>query len=343
MREVGTPDLSVIIITWNVRELTLGCLESIRREAGSLSVEVLIVDNASSDGTVAAVREHFPEVVLIANAENVGFPRANNQALREARGRHILFLNPDTVVGPGTLERCVAELDADHAVGLVGCRLMYPNGEVQLEGGRRTYRLRHLLGEVLYLHMFFPRHRVFAHQLMGDWDHRDTRDVEAICGAFMMTRREVALELGGLPEDIFMYHEDLSFCLRILKAGYRIRYLGEVETIHYANQSSRKSRSRLELLEGECKLRLIEEAQGRSAAVVGRVVFGVRSLLRLMIAGVGSVVPGVGRARERYPRVFDGGLHLLHLAWSISPRIVRGRIPVAPAGNSVPVERGERV
>lgn len=333
------PILSVVVVTWNVRELTLACLESVERESTALGgagagVEVVLVDNASRDGTVEAVREAFPWVRVMANSENVGFPRANNQALEVARGRYILFLNPDTVVGPGTLEGCVAALEGDTGVGMVGCRLVYPDGQVQYEGGRRAYRLRHLLGEVFYLHMFFPRHRIFADHLMGDWDHLGRREVEAISGAFMMVRRDLAVELGGLPEDLFMYHEDLSFCLRVRGAGHRIVYLGDLETTHFSNQSGRQSRSRLELLEGACKVQLIRESEGEVAAAVARVVFGIRSVVRLGVAGVGAVaglvVPGFRRWKERYPRVFDGGLHLLHLLWSISPRLVRGSIPSAP-------------
>src|SRR5690606_31348674 len=167
--------------------------------------------NASSDGTAQAVREHFPHVRVISNSVNVGFPRANNQALACARGRYVLYLNPDTEVRPGTLGACVAELDANPDIGVVGCRLESPDGTIQYEGARNTYRFRHLAFELLWLHMFFPRSRIFGDHRLGSWDHRGTRDVEAVSGAFMMVRRELAVRLGGLPDDVFMYHEDLSF------------------------------------------------------------------------------------------------------------------------------------
>lgn len=206
---------------------------------------------------------------------------------------------------------------------MVGCRLELANGDVQLECARRPYLLRHLMAETLYLHMLFPRHPVFGHHLMGDWDHTGSRDVEAICGAFMLVRREVATGVGGLPEDLFMYHEDLAFCLRLRRAGWRIRYLGDHQTTHYWQQSTRSSRAPLELLEGEYKLLLIQESQGRNAAKVGRAVFVVRSVIRLAIAGAGSLLPQRWDIRHRYPRVFDARRHALHLAWGIAPRTIR--------------------
>lgn len=328
MREAASaPKLSVIVVTWNVRELTLACLAAVHRTAADLPIEVIVVDNGSSDGTAQAVRERFPEARVIANAENAGFPRANNQALAVARGEHVLFLNPDTEVGEGAIGACVAELDRDATVGATGCKLLYSDGRVQLECARRPYLLRHLLAETFYLHMLFPTSAVFAHHVMGDWDHEGSRDVEALCGAFLMVRRELALALGGLPEDLFMYHEDLSFCLRVRRAGWRIRYLGEWSTVHHWRQSSRKSSAALALLEGACKLRLIREAQGPLHAAVGRGVFAVRSLLRLVVAGAGALLPATSRVRTRYPRVFDARRHALQLAWALAPWTVRHLMP----------------
>jgi GT2 family glycosyltransferase len=321
------PKLSVIVVTWNVRELTLACLAAVYRTTAGLPIEVIVVDNGSEDGTTAAVRARFPEARVIANAVNAGFPRANNQGLAAARGEHVLFLNPDTEVGEGAIGACVAELDRDATVGATGCKLLYSDGRIQLECARRPYLLRHLLAETLYLHMLFPTSAVFAHHVMGDWDHEGSRDVEALCGAFLMVRRELAHALGGLPEDLFMYHEDLSFCLRVRRAGWRIRYLGEWSTVHHWRQSSRKSTAALALLEGACKLQLIREAQGSLHAAVGRGVFAVRSLLRLVVAGAGTVLPATSRVRERYPRVFDARRHALQLAWALAPWTVRRLMP----------------
>src|SRR5688572_15367533 len=173
-----SPVLSIIIVSWNVRALLLKCLDAVYGDPSAPPLEVLVVDNASSDGTVTAVLAHYPQTVVIANAQNVGFPRANNQALPFTNGRYVLYLNPDTEVRPGTLVACTAELDRDHTIGAVGSRLEFANGDVQFDGARRAYRLRHLLLEVFYLHTLFPRHPFFGHQVIGEWDHCDNRDVE---------------------------------------------------------------------------------------------------------------------------------------------------------------------
>ncbi len=324
------PDLSVVIVTWNVKEPVLECLEALTHCAGVLTLEAILVDNASSDGTVETVAEAFPWVRIIQNSQNVGFPRANNQALLEARGRYVLFLNPDTVVGEGTLEACVSELDSDPEIGMVGCRLIYPDGNVQKECARRHYRLRHLIWEAFYLQVGFPDHPIFADQLMGSWDHEGRRDVEALTGAFMMVRRPLALRVGGLPDELFMYHEDLAFCLRISRAGFRIRYLGDVETVHAQGVSSATSPLELSLLEGPVRVALIREKWGRVSGWIARGLFALRSLTRLAIAVVGVLTPGLREAKERYPRVFQARRHLLNLKWVIVPWLVRSRIPATP-------------
>ena len=347
MSDEPGPDVSVVIVPWNVRELTLACLASVESRAreDGLDVEIIVVDNASSDGTAEAVRAAFPRVVVVANRENVGFPIANNQGLVRARGRHVLFLNPDTTVGAGTLRACVTELDASDGVGMVGCRLDFPDGTPQAEAARREYRLRHLVTESLYLHMLFPRSELFAHELMPSLDRYGRHDVEAISGAFMMVRRDVALAIGGMPDEVFMYHDDLGFCLRVRARGWRIRYLGDVQTTHFVNQSSRKSRAQLALLEGESKIRLIREREGAVAAAAARAVFGMRAAARLTIAGAGAVLPGTRAVRERYPRVFDARRHWLQLKWSISPALVDAQMPkppaVKPVDAAVPVRPDE--
>ncbi len=322
-----TPVLSVIVVGWNVRELTLECLRHVYAAAPELSLEVVLVDNASADATPDAVAAEFPQAHLIRNRENVGFPRANNQALSCARGRYVLFLNPDALVQPGTLRACVDELEREERVGVVGCRLIYPDGRTQYECARRRYRLRHLAAELLYLHMFFPRGRLFGDELMAEWDHRGRRDVEQISGAFLMARREVVDAVGGLPAEIFMYHEDQAFCLRAGRLGWRIRYLGDVITVHHSGQSAGRTDAPLYLLEGESKLALIREGQGRVAAGAARVLFVLRSLIRLVVAALGAVLPAMRPLRERYPKVFHLRRHVFQLAWAVWPRAVRRRIP----------------
>jgi GT2 family glycosyltransferase len=324
----GAPKLTVIIVTWNVRDYTLACLDAVRRETAHVATEIIVVDNASTDGTAAAVQGAFPEVLVLTNAENVGFPAANNQALARAAGDYVLFLNPDTEVGRGAIAVCLDELERDPGVGVSGCKLVLEDGSVQLECARNPYLLQHLLTETLYLHMLFPGSRWFGHHRMSYWDHEGVRDVEAICGAFMLARTAAARSVGGLPDDVFMYHEDLAFCLRLRRAGWRIRYRGDVSTLHRWRASSRGRGSDLLLLEGIHKLQLIREAQGRHAAAFGRAIFAFRCALRLLIAGVATALPAA-TLRHRFPRVFDARAHALQLAWTLAPGRMAHRVPLS--------------
>ncbi len=320
------PDLSVILVTWNVRDLALTCIQRVLERKGELEVELILVDNASSDGTLQAVAERYPHVRIVQNDQNLGFPRANNLALLEARGRHVLFLNPDTEVGEGTLEACVRELDRDPALGAVGCRVLLPDGRVQVEGGRRHYRLLDLIWEAFYLHVVFPHSRVFAHQVMGDWDHEGDRDVEALMGAFIMARREVLLDVGGLPDEVFMYHEDLALCLRLAKRGWKIRYLGGVTTLHHHGASTTRSSSPLELLEGEVRVRLIQERSGLIAGVAARLLFGFRAAVRLIIALAAWPLVGLTGLGDRFPQVTNVPKQAGLLMWTVWPGFVRRRL-----------------
>lgn len=334
----GVPILSILIVTWNVRDMALACLASLYADTEAPSFEIILIDNASEDGTVGAVVERFPGVRVLANRDNAGFARANNQALAQARGRYVLYLNPDTEVDAGTLGACVDELDTNTEVGLVGCRLESPDGSIQFECARNIYRFRHLMFELLYLHMLFPRHPLFGHHLMGDWDHTGVRDVEAVNGAFMMVRSEIARQLGGLPEDLFMYHEDLSFCLHVQRAGHRLRYRGDVRTIHHRGQSSRRSSARLGLLEVECKHRFICESSGARWGAAARAMLGVRAVLRMGISAAGLLLPR--RWTEQYPRVFDLQLYWLQLRWSVRPASVAKLLPRTPDRLREPLRLG---
>jgi GT2 family glycosyltransferase len=328
-RSASRPSVTALVVSYGVREHVDRCLRSLERSHDGVDLDVVLVDNASTDGTVEMVLAEHPWVRVLENRANVGFAPANNQALAHATGEYVLYLNPDTEVGPGTLRRCAEALQADPTLGMVGCRLLYPDGRIQYECARRAYRLGDLLIESVYLHRFFPHHPLFGRQLMGDWDHEDSRDVEGISGAFMMLPRSLAEELGGMATEVFAYHEDMDLSLRVRQRGYRIRYLADVRTVHHTSRSSagRWSEPGWALLELETNSRLIRQLQGRGAAIIARGVYFLRSLLRLGVAVVGVVLPG--RVRARYPMVFSPSRHALQLAWSVSPRLVRHRLPAA--------------
>lgn len=331
------PVVSVLVCSLNVRGHIERCMDALFGRDHGVELQVVLVDNDSEDGTVEMVLERFPEVLVVANRANVGFAQANNQALEHATGDYVLYLNPDTEVGEGTLARCVAELEADSGLGMVGCRLIYPDGEIQYSCARRAYRFGDLLIEAFYLHKLFPAHPLFGRQLLGDWDHLSDREVEGISGAFMMLPRSLAEELGGMATEVFLYHEDMDLCLRVRQAGYRIKYLADVQTVHDANRSTVGAWARRDwsLLELETRVRLIRQIQGPAMGALARVAYAGRSLGRMAIAAAGRL-PGMRRAREAYPLAFDPGRHFLQLRWAVSPASVRDVVPRAPSLDEVP-------
>jgi hypothetical protein len=234
-------DLSVVIVSWNVRELLRRCLQSIltskpRRGGAGIRVEVIVVDNASTDGSPAMVRREFPEVRLIANSENRGFTAANNQGLAVARGRYWMLLNPDTEVLDDALAVLVAFADAHPDVGVVGPQLLNPDGSVQ-SSRRRFPTLATAFFESTWLEPYAPRGVIARYRVLDQPDDR-TLDVDWVMGAALMARREAAEQVGPLDEGYFMYAEEMDWCRRIRAAGWRAVYLPEAKVVHHVGKSS---------------------------------------------------------------------------------------------------------
>ncbi len=265
----ATVDVSVVIVNYNVREFLEQALGSVDRASAGLTVETFVVDNNSVDGSVAAVRERFPHVRVIANEENVGFGRANNQAIREARGRYVLVLNPDTLLQEDTLRALVAFMDAHPEAGAAGCRILNPDGTFAPESRRAFPTPAVALYRMAGLSRLFPKSPVFGRYNMTYLPSDEVCEVDALSGSCMMVRRD-ALDhsfqalcgaraaasgdgftlpdagtgAGLFDECFFMYGEDLDWCFRIQKAGWRIYYTPDTQIIHYKGESTRKGELR---------------------------------------------------------------------------------------------------
>ena len=257
-----TPDLSVIIVSWNVRELLADCLASVH--ANAPDAEVIVVDSASSDGSASMVRERFPWVTLIAERENVGFTRGNNIALARARGRYVLLLNPDTVVHGDALARMVAYLDAHPQVGIVGPRVLNADGSTQ-STRRRFPTLRTAFFESTWLQGYAPR-RLLERYYVQDQPDEGTFEVDWVQGCALMARREVYEQIGGLDEGYVMYSEELDWCKRAKEAGWHVVYLGEARITHYGGQSSAQVPARKHIYFQQSKIRYFRKFHGRAAA-----------------------------------------------------------------------------
>ncbi|MBM4429962.1 MAG: glycosyltransferase family 2 protein [Chloroflexi bacterium] len=250
-------DLSVVIVSWNVKDLLAGCLESVYRslQAESFECEVFVVDNASSDGSPEMVCQRYPQVRLLANAENKGFAAANNQALAEIEGRCVLLLNPDTVVRGRALGALWRFLHQMPSAGMAGARLVYGDGRFQ----HSAFGFPSLAQVFLD---FFPLHyRLLESSLNGRYPRSlyaagHPFEVEHPLGACMMVRREVVEQVGGLDEQFFMYCEEVDWAMRIRRAGWSIYCVPAAEVVHHEGQSTRQFRDHMYVALWRSRLRL---------------------------------------------------------------------------------------
>jgi GT2 family glycosyltransferase len=236
--------VSIVIVSFNTERELVACLGSIERCAGAVPHEIIVVDNASTDGSVAAVRERFPAVQVIANEANLGFSKANNQALPRVRGEYILFLNPDTELQPGTLERMLAELDGVPERAAVGPRIRRQHEFISRNCARRLPTLWTELCDFLWLDRVFPRSRLFASKFYPRWDPATDRDVECLLGAAMLCRTAQVRALGGFDESVPLYLDDMDLCRRLGDLG-RLRYLSGAPLLHHYSVSTKKQPSPL--------------------------------------------------------------------------------------------------
>jgi GT2 family glycosyltransferase len=225
--------LSIIIVTWNSRRDVEACLRSLGPMPADC--ELWIVDNASSDGTAELLRSQFPRVRLIANAENVGFSRANNQALKLASGKYILLLNPDTELSITAIETAIAELESRPRAGMLAVQLRNTDGSLQTSCFRFP-RLSTALLNALGLQLLLPK-PYRARRLLGRWAHDEPRPVDWVLGAFMLVRREAVDKVGPLPEEYEIFTEDMEWCYRFSQAGYEVWFSPAASITHHGNRS----------------------------------------------------------------------------------------------------------
>jgi N-acetylglucosaminyl-diphospho-decaprenol L-rhamnosyltransferase len=230
----GSADVSVVIVSWNVRDLLRACIESLEGAEG-ISVEVIVVDNASRDASAEMVQRDLPYVHLVANSENIGFSRANNVGLTHATARYVLFLNPDTVVRPGSLRQMVEFLDQNDEFDMLGPQLVSGDGTPQPPS--RLPSVARALCYALYLHRVPGIKNLLEEPLDADGDE-EGQEVDAISGAAMFARRHAIEEIGGFDASFLYTCEDIDLCLRMRARGSRIFYLRRAEVIHFGGQSS---------------------------------------------------------------------------------------------------------
>ncbi len=233
--------LTVVIVNYNVEHFLEQCLLSVRKASVGLGVEVFVVDNISIDGSVAMVKDKFPEVLLIENKENVGFSKANNQAIRLAKGEYVLLLNPDTVVEEDTFSKVCDFMDKHPKAGGLGVKMIDGKGVFLPESKRGLPTPSVAFYKIFGLSTLFPRSKRFGRYHLGFLDREDINEIDVLSGAFMLMRKKALDEVGLLDEAFFMYGEDIDLSYRIVLGGYKNYYYPETKIIHYKGESTKKS------------------------------------------------------------------------------------------------------
>lgn len=307
--------LSVVIVNWNTRELLARCLTALRREIAPTEAdrptptsEVLVVDNASADGSAELVRKQFPDVQLLKNQENLGFARANNQALKMSNSRYVLLLNPDTEVMPGALASLVQFMDNHPEAGAAGARLVDEQGGLQPSCYRAPTLRRELL-RLAHLDVVFPASGYQMHR----WSVDTPRQVDVVQGAALILRRAALDDVGLLDEDYFIYSEEVDLCFRLQQHGWRIFWVPWSVVVHYGGQSTRQVAAAMFLRLYQGKVLYFRKHHGPRAARAYKLILLGAAVARVALTPLALA----GRAADR-PR---------YLALATNYRRLLGALP----------------
>ncbi len=317
--------LSVIIVSYNVRHFLDLCLHSVLRAAEGLSVEVIVVDNASADDSVTWMQTHFPQIRVIANPENTGFSKANNQGVAVAQGKYILFLNPDTVMPEDFFRKTLAYMEAHPEAGALGPRLIDGKGQFAPDAKKGFPSFSIALFKTIGLHKFFPKSRLINGYYAPHIGEYETAPAEVLSGCCMLVRREAIDQVGGaFDERFFMYCEDVDLNYRLAQGGWQNIYFPQTNLIHYKGESTRKATLSYIRIFNEALAAFVRKHYSKGSARVFIFLLHIGIAVRAVL----GVVKALFR-RLRLPLI-DGGILLLTLAavqsfWVIS---VKGIEPV---------------
>ena len=287
------PEISVVIVSWNARKFLAECLGSLSRGV-TRTCEVIVVDNASTDGSPEMVAAEFPWVNLIQSVENIGFSKGNNLGICRSRGKYLALVNSDVNVLPGCLDQLATFLDDNPRVGMVGPRIMF--GDRRQQSSCRNFpSLWNNACEVFYLNKVFPRAELFAGEHMYYFSYDRTREVEVLVGCFILARRDAVNQIGLLDENFWMYGEDLDWCRRCWQSGWRVVFYPGAEAIHYCGGSSANDPIRFEVAQQQARLQLWAKYHSQLEQSGLLALLTVRCCLRLVTLSFMSFLNWLGR------------------------------------------------
>ena len=269
-------DLSISIVNWNTKDLLRDCLQSVFKCKGGLNYEVFVVDNASVDGSTEMVNRKFPHVKLIENRQNLGFSKANNQALRRSKGRYFLLLNSDVIVLPDTLKKMVEFMDEHGKAGIAGCRLLNPDGTPQPSYGDFHSIAKVLIGKLIPANF---TEKWLVRYMQSHWDSQEARQVDWVTGAFLIARREAIDEVGMLDENIFMYFEDDDWGYRMKQRGWKVYFVPQAQAVHLFGKSMERVRHRISVQSVASKYYFYRKHYGKTRLKMLKIFQTAHSLL----------------------------------------------------------------
>jgi GT2 family glycosyltransferase len=279
--KVHMPDLSIVIVSWNTKKYMEECLTSLTTIDGNLSAEIIVVDNASADGTPEMIRAQFPDVKLIETGANLGFAKGNNVGIKEATGKYICLINSDVNVPSDCLEKMHTYMEQQPTIGLLGPGMLRPDGKVY-RSGMRFPSLWNLFLRALFLDSLFKNTGLFGGFLMKDFQFDQTRDIDVLNGWLWMARREGLNQVGPLDGRFFMYAEDVDWCKRFHLAGWRVVFYPEASAVHYGGASAANQPSRFNVEMQRANLQYWKKYHGRISLffylLIGCLSYTVRAL-----------------------------------------------------------------
>jgi GT2 family glycosyltransferase len=278
----GAQDLSVVILTYNTRDLALDCIDSVVRASEGIDVEVIVTDNGSIDGTLTAIRDRFPNVIIVENKENLGFSGGNNRGIEISTGRHILVLNPDTIVHKDALKLTMEYVEQHPECGMVGCRVIRPDGTVQ-KSWYAEWSLFQAIWEGLGLQVIMPISRIDGKLVLSKRAPNRAVCADRILGCFMWMPRKVIEKVGLFDERFFLYCEEEDICRRIRNQGLEVIYNPEPEIVHLGGQTTKDITDFSRIQSNISKVLWMKKHRGAGAVLAFRLIWSAALILRVVV------------------------------------------------------------
>ena len=292
-------DVSFIIVSWNTKDCLLKCLRSLAQTGKGCVGEIIVVDNASADGSSQVVQENFPNVRLVQNEKNVGFARANNAGIQLARGRYLCLINSDVEMLDGCVATLLREMDAQPKIGMIGPKLLERDGRTQISCWGFP-SLWNMFCCALFLDRLFPKVALFNGYQMMHRQRDGAQDVDILGGAFWLTRREAVQKVGGLDEGFFMYGEDMDWCKRFWQKGWRIHFHPSACAIHYGGASSANAPTRFYIEMQRANLQYWRKHHSGVAWIAIYLIYCLHHLVRIATHFGAMLVRASRRADHRF-------------------------------------------